>query len=585
LASLYEPGGGVPLWVDSAGRPTPNARNALTLLQDAAMDGLDPADYAATRLRNAAAALERAEQASTDDIADFDVTMGASMLRYLRHLRLGRVDPRTIGFKLDVPADRYDFVMRLRSAIDNGRIAEMAAELAPPLVQYRLLRNMLARYRSLATDRGLDRAPSFAGTLRPGDASDQLDLLYRRLLAFGDLTPEIPPTRPGALYAGPLVEGVKRFQMRHGLEADGIVGKATQAALQVPLAQRVRQIELALERLRWLPDLSNQRFVALNIPMFDLWAWDSIRPTGVPSFGMRAIVGRALSTETPVFVDEMRYVIFRPYWNVPRSILRNEILPMVERDSEYLRRQSMEIVRGPGDDARPVAATPENLTLLRQGKLRLRQRPGPQNALGLVKFVFPNNENVYLHGTPARELFGRTRRDFSHGCVRVEDPVALAEWVLNDQPTWTSEAILAAMSASTSRRVNLTRPIRLVLFYLTAIVMPQDGTMHFAEDIYRHDARLDRMLVQLAAGGSHPRSVSTGQVARRTTWFVVDPNSTVSSGFRPPMPITMRSLSSSAATWRIRTYGFPLATRAVARDAGIESGMSDSSRRAALASE
>jgi murein L,D-transpeptidase YcbB/YkuD len=501
LASLYEHNGEVPLWVDSAGRPTLNARSALMLLQSAAMDGLDPADYAAARLRNAAAALERAEQASTDDIADFDITMGASMLRYLRHLRLGQVDPRTIGFKLDAPVDRYDFVMRLRSAIDTGRITDMAAELAPPLVQYRLLRSMLARYRSLASDGGLQRAPSFAGTLRPGDASDDLDILYRRLLALGDLTSELPPVQQGGLYDGPLVEGVKRFQMRHGLEPDGLVGKATQAALQVPLALRVRQIELSLERLRWLPDLRNQRFVALNIPMFHLWAWNSIPPTGAPSFGMRAIVGRALSTETPVFVEEMRDVIFRPYWNVPRSILRNEILPMVDRDPDYLRRQSMEIVRGPGDDARPVAATPENLILLRQGKLRLRQRPGPENALGLVKFVFPSNENVYLHGTPAQELFARTRRDFSHGCVRVEDPLALAEWVLNDQPEWTREAILAAMSASTSRRVNLTRPIRLVVFYLTAVVMPQDGTMHFAQDIYLHDARLDRALAQSQAGG------------------------------------------------------------------------------------
>jgi L,D-transpeptidase YcbB len=505
LASLYEPDAHAPLWVDAAGAPTLNARHALALLEGATMDGLEPAEYAAAGLRDALITLLRPGRPSNDDIADFDVTMSASMLRYLRHLHLGRVDPRTIGFSLDVPADRHDFVMLLRSALGDQRIPETAAELAPPLAQYRLLRSMLARYRSLATDSDLEEVPRFAGPLRPGDPYEGLDVLYRRLLALGDLPSDTPAPREDALYGESLVDGVRRFQSRHGLESDGIVGTATQAALQVPLAWRVRQIELALERLRWLPDLGDQRFIGLNIPMFHLWAWDSTRPTGSPAFGMRAIVGRALSTQTPVFVEEMRYVVFRPYWNVPRSILRNEILPIVERDPDYLRRQHMEIVRGPGDDAQPVAATPENLALLRQGVLRLRQRPGPHNALGLVKFVFPNNENVYLHGTPAQELFARTRRDFSHGCVRVEDPASLAEWVLNDQPEWTRVRILAAMSAPVPRRVNLTRPIQVVLFYLTAAVMPEDGTIHFAEDIYRHDAKLDRALA-LAMSVRAPRS-------------------------------------------------------------------------------
>jgi murein L,D-transpeptidase YcbB/YkuD len=421
------------------------------------------------------------------------------MLRYMRHLHMGRVDPQTIGFRLDVPADQHDFVMLLRSAINEQRIPEMAAQLTPPVAEYRLLRNMLARYRSLATDRDLEPALSLAETLRPGDAYDGLDILYRRLIAFGDLASETPAPRQGAVYDGPLVEGMKRFQIRHGLEPDGVLGKATQAALQMPLAWRVRQIELALERLRWLPDLSDRRFIALNIPTFHLWAWDSSPPTEAPSFGMRAIVGRALSTQTPMFVEEMRYVIFRPYWNIPQSILRNEILPILERDLDYLRRQDMEIVRGHGDDAQPVAAITEHLAMLRRGVLRLRQRPGPQNALGLVKFVFPNNENVYLHDTPAQELFAQTRRDFSHGCVRVEDPVSLAEWVLSEQREWTRERILAAMSAPTSRRVNLTRPIQVVLFYLTAVVMLEDGTMRFAEDIYRHDTRLDRALAERAS--------------------------------------------------------------------------------------
>lgn len=187
-------------------------------------------------------------------------------------------------------------------------------------------------------------------------------------------------------------------------------------------------------------------------------------------------------------------MIFRPYWNVPRSIVRSEILPALERDLRYLDRHDMEMVRGPGDDASPVAATTANVARLRQGTLRLRQRPGPQNALGLVKFVFPNDANVYIHGTPAQALFARDRRDFSHGCVRVEEPAALAAWVLQGQPEWTRERIAAAMHGPAPLPVPLAQPIQVVLFYLTAAVMPGDGTIHFAEDIYRHDARLDRAL-------------------------------------------------------------------------------------------
>ena len=215
---------------------------------------------------------------------------------------------------------------------------------------------------------------------------------------------------------------------------------------------------------------------------------------GAPSAGMGVIVGRALNTRTPVFVEEMPYIIFRPYWNVPRSIARQEIVPALQRDPAYLRREDMEIVSGQGDDARVVALSAESIALLRQGTLRVRQRPGPKNSLGSVKFVFPNDDNVYLHGTPALQLFSRSRRDFSHGCVRVEDPVALAAWALKDQPEWTQERILAAMNANRPLQVNLPRPIQVILFYVTAVV--EDGTMRFAEDIYGHDAKLDRALAR-----------------------------------------------------------------------------------------
>jgi murein L,D-transpeptidase YcbB/YkuD len=493
--ALYEPRGHAPLWIDPTGRLRSSAREALAILGDAAADGLDSSDYDVVRLERLTARIDRATLPRAEDVAACDLELSAAMLRYVRHLRSGRVDPRTIGFTSHALTRGDDFPVKLRAALADNRLADAVEALAPPFVQYRALRAMLARYRRLAADPSLELRPAISGTLHPGESDAGLPSLGRRLEALGDLRSDA--VSPGThIYEGALVEAVKRFQIRHGLEPDGVLGRMTLAALHIPLARRVRQIELALERLRWLPDLGDRRFLALNIPMFHIWVWDSIPPTGEPAFGMRAIVGRALSTETPVFIQEMRSVIFRPYWNVPRSILLDEILPLVGRDPEYLNRQDMEIVRGPGDEAQPVAADAATLGLLKQGALRLRQRPGPQNALGLVKFVFDNEENVYLHGSPAQELFSRARRDFSHGCVRVEDPVALAQWVLKERPEWTRDAILAAMAADGSQSVSLPRPILVILFYTTAAVMPEDGAVRFADDIYGHDARLDRALAR-----------------------------------------------------------------------------------------
>ena len=499
LTALYETAAFTPLWLDVSGRASGNARDALTLLRGAAKEGLDPDDYGASRLDRLAAALDATSAPQVPETAEFDVGLSANTLRYFHQLHAGRVDPRAIGFRMTVPADDHDFAAVLRSALANHRITEAAAELTPSLALYRALRGMLVRYRSLAADTALDSPPATVTAVRPGQPYKELATLHRWLIALGDLPADGPTSSPLSTYDGSIVDGVKRFQVRHGLEPDGVLGSATQAALQVPLAWRVRQIELALERLRWLPHLGAERFLAVNIPMFHLWGWDSIPADGAPSFGMGVIVGRALDTKTPVFVEEMRYLIFRPYWNIPASITRHEVLPALARDPDYLRRHDMEVVAGPGDDARPVALTRDTLTQLRQGRLRVRQRPGLQNALGLVKFVFPNDDNVYLHGTPAPQLFSRPRRDLSHGCVRVEDPVTLAEWVLEGQDEWTRVRILAAMSANQPRRVNLVRPIQVILFYMTAVVLPEDGTIHFADDIYHHDTALDEALTQGSA--------------------------------------------------------------------------------------
>ncbi|MCW7540908.1 L,D-transpeptidase family protein [Aquabacterium sp. A7-Y] len=492
LQRLYRPDGYRLRWLDASGRPSLEASEALALLGAARSEGLAPEDYHAEALGRGTENLMTAP--APDRLATWDLELSLGMLRYLRHLHFGRVAAKSLGFRLPSRDHEHDFAALLDTALRERRLGAAVAGMAPPLWQYRQLRSVLAHYRTIVAEAADESLPS-SPPVRPGDRYADAAVLQRRLRLLGDLAPTPSEGPPTQVYEPTLVEAVKRFQARHGLATDGVLGRTTQAALNVPLATRVRQIELALERLRWLPHLGARPFIAVNIPMFRLWASPSPATSEPPPLEMGVIVGRALKTQTPIFTEEMRYLIFRPYWNVPASILRQEILPALQRDPAYLARHQMELVAGSGDTAPAVETTPEHLALLRQGRLRVRQRPGPANSLGLVKFIFPNDHNVYLHGTPAQGLFARDRRDFSHGCIRLEDPVRLAEWVLRDETgAWTRERIRAAMTGSASLRVDLKQPVPVIVYYVTAIIDPKDGRPHFADDLYGHDRRLERLM-------------------------------------------------------------------------------------------
>ena len=493
LQRLYQTSGYTPLWVSRSGELRQSGREALNRLRNADSEGLRPNDYFADALDSLSRSVS--EQKLRDDaaaVARLDAGLSLAVLEYLRHIHLGRVTPRAVGYSIEALPEQHDFVALLEAVVRDGSLDEIVRELEPPLEQYRLARAALREYRKRQEDSLLAQPLRIAVPLKPGDTTASISALAHRLMATGDLTDETGGT---VRYEGALVEAVRRFQARHGLAPDSVLGKATLDELNIPVSWRVHQLELSLERLRWLRDLPDAPFLLVNIPMFELTAWSSPMASGPPAFRTGVIVGKALDTETPVFVEEMQYVIFQPFWNIPPSITRTETIPAIERDREYLRKNNMEIVRGQGDDADPVELSGGTLEKLARGELRVRQRPGPLNALGPVKFVFPNNQNIYLHGTPAEQLFDRTRRDFSHGCVRVEDPTSLAEWVLSGQPEWTRDRIVEAMTAPgrISRRVNLLRPLTVVLYYTTASV-EADGTVRFARDIYKHDPDLDRAL-------------------------------------------------------------------------------------------
>ena len=487
VSRFYATAGG-PAWTVESGALGQDGRRVLEVLRAASRHGLDPS---ACLTPGVAAAIEGADGAGRRVAREAAVTLAT--LRYARHLHLGRVDPRQLGARFPTWDEPHDFASLIARARARGRVVEDLEALAPPWPVYRALVEALGRYRGLATQ-PLPAMPLPEVSVKAGATWAGLDAVRARLRAFGDLAPADGGSGPA--YDAATAAAVSRFQARHGLEPDGVLGRRTAAALQVSPGQRAAQIELALERLRWVPDLGTRRVIAVNIPMFQLAMWEAGRLREPPARVMKVIVGEAVRTETPVFLETLSHVIFRPYWNVPVSIVQNEVLPALRRDARYLERQRMELLRGPGDDAPVVPADAAGVAALAEGAVRLRQRPGPANALGLVKFVFPNRESVYMHGTPTPALFARDRRDFSHGCIRVEDPAGLAAWVLGGVSGWSPDRIADAMQGADNTRVDVAAPIDVVLFYLTAAADPA-GAVHFADDIYGHDRALAAALSAL----------------------------------------------------------------------------------------
>jgi murein L,D-transpeptidase YcbB/YkuD len=487
MEGLYEPGGYGLLWFEG-GMPTSQARAAVVALLGADAHALDPEDYEAGRLQELLIDIEGGREVDGSELALVDAAISVSFLRFLSDLHIGRVNPQNLSFGFNVEDRKLDLAAVVRAAIQNGEIAETVARVEPKFPQYDRMQEVLAEYRELTT-RDLPRIPDGA-TVHPGDEYAAAGDLRTLLIALRDLSADAQAA--GAAYDGELVRAVERFQTRHGLDPDGVIGKATFEELNTPIADRAGQIELAIERLRWLPDVLDAPLAVVNVPAFELWVLDPTHPDDRIALEMRVVVGKAVSKQTPAFRGDMRYVEMSPYWNVPYSIAVNEVLPALKKDPGYLDSHNMEIVREFGPNATALPLTEENVTAIRAGKANIRQRPGGRNSLGPAKFIFPNAEAIYFHGTPATQLFARTRRDFSHGCIRLEDPQAMAEWVLRDQPDWTSERIGEAMSKNRPTRVNLTSPLPVIIFYTT--VLADDEQPRFYDDIYGHDRALDAAL-------------------------------------------------------------------------------------------
>jgi murein L,D-transpeptidase YcbB/YkuD len=480
-------------WVKGM-EPTAQAQQVIALLLKAEQEGLSAEDYDGPRWSDRLAKLKPATlQPSEADAVRFDVALTVCVMRYISDLHIGKVNPKHFDFGLDVEAKKHDLPEFLKEDVVNATdLTGILAKVEPPYPGYQRTIQALHTYLEFAKEYEGKSFPAIQKTIAPGDSYPGVPQLIRLLRLVGDLPSEANVPADETVYQAPLVDAVKSFQRRHGRAPDGRLTTQTLADLNVPLTRRVRQMQLTLERWRWLPVGLQSAPIVANIPEFRLRAYDENYKVAL---SMNVVVGKAYDHNTPVFSDTMQYVVFRPYWGVPYSIAKAEFLPRIASDPDYLAKKGFEVVNGRQEVVTSGTVTSDILAQLRAGKLFIRQTPGPKNSLGLVKFIFPNSYSVYMHDTPAQEFFAKSRRDFSHGCIRLEKPADLAAWVLRDNPGWTMDRVRAAMNGSPNQQVNLAHPIPVLIVYGTVIVT-EDELVHFYDDIYGHDAALEKVLAK-----------------------------------------------------------------------------------------
>jgi murein L,D-transpeptidase YcbB/YkuD len=502
------------------GKPTGAAMELLQLYKDAAAKGLNPEDYDADaagegrwagRLKQLAEIAKKKDDsdAAQDAVATFDVAMTISAMRYFEDLHVGRVNPQALNFDIDTPQKRAAFDVETLlndKVVDAGDVAQVAESVEPVNPMYKATEQALAMYRTLAMEQGAAPSaalPALASGAKPvgvGGEYKAVPQLWARLqfegdAAAGDAGDEA--TKIPQSYNAEVAAAVKHYQGRHGLQNDGKLGQGTIESLNVPMSVRVQQLNDSLERWRWLPDNYMQPRVLANLPEFMLRAYE---PDHTLAFKMKVIDGEVKGNHyTPMFVRLMRYVVFRPYWNLPPSIIKKEIVPHLEKSGlGYLAANDYQVYKNDGTVV--TSFTVHDIDHLRYN---VRQMPGPKNSLGLVKFLFPNEYDVYMHSTPELYLFGLYKRDRSHGCVRLQHADQMALWVMHgDQADpdaengWDADKIDVAMTGDLNNKTfNLKTPLPVVIGYFTA--MPdEDGTTHFFNDLYGYDKDLNAALAK-----------------------------------------------------------------------------------------
>lgn len=491
IPTFYQERNYAPVWFGIEGLH-PAARVLVQTIREVEQEGLIPSDYHLKAIEKLMAELPVGrfppDESKAEKWGDLDLILTDAYLLLGSHLSGGRINPQNLHADWLISPRSYDMLAVLNATAGTGQMINTLYRLRPVHAGYTKLLAALHPMRLLKAQGGW---PRFEGkrTLRPGDVDPRVFTLRRRMTVSNDLKNSGPPEQPD-LYDQNLVSAVKAFQSRHGLAPDGVVGRKTRQAMNVTATQRIRQIELNLERWRWLPRYLGDRYIIVNTAAFFLRVMENNKKV----MEMKVVVGRP-ARQSPAFSATMTYMVFNPYWNVPRTIAVEDILPKLAHGVDYLIDQDIKVFSGWGEDARELDPLEINWSSYtgRNFPLRLRQEPGKKNALGQIKFMFPNKFAVYLHDTPQRSLFDEFQRDLSSGCIRVEDARSLAAYLLSDNPGWSRERLLEALETGSRRVVYVSKPITIHLNYMTAWV-DEKGHLQFREDIYRRDRRLDYAL-------------------------------------------------------------------------------------------
>lgn len=474
LPRIYEAREFEPTWRSQA-----QIDSLLETIDDSYREGLDPRDYNVDAVRAARAAFANVDALAADDRAALDVMLTDSVIRLGYHLRFGKVDPFALNPNWNLTQDLMgrDPAVTIQRAIDAPSMPEFADAAIPRVFLYRRFIDALTEYRKLAAAGGWPALPA-GSTLKPGMTDARVPMLAARLAITGDVDARAAKSATTS-YSGDVVTGVEHFQARHGLTADGALGPATLAALNVPVEARIEQLRANLERARWVFYDPESEFLAVNIAGFELY----LVRRGEVVWRTRVQVGKPYRS-TPIFASTLSYLVFNPTWTVPPTILRQDFLPQLVQDPSYLAKRDIDVLDRNGA---LVKQDTIDWSSSRNLPYQLVQRPGPTNALGRVKFMFPNEHFVYLHDTPSKDLFAKDSRAFSSGCIRVENPLELAQMVLGEK--WDRAQIDALLAAGRTKTVFLDKPIGVKLLYWTAEV---DGTgrVSFFPDVYSRDKPL-----------------------------------------------------------------------------------------------
>jgi murein L,D-transpeptidase YcbB/YkuD len=479
VARYYEAEQFQPRWQDPA-----RLDQLIAAISDLQYDGLDPADYHVEALQSFRTDLRSGKALPSTDQADLEVLATDATMLSLYHLYLGKVDPEKLSPEWNYaarPVDRERGFERFRQALASGQIRETFERARPQHPWYQRGRERLKEYRALQAAGGWS-AISGGPTLKPGMNDPRIPALRNRLRVTHDLHSDTPETYPPSqVYDAELEAAVKRFQERHGLTADAAVGPGTLATLNVPVAARIDQIRINLERARWVMHEIAGEFVLVDVAGFDVSYFRDDQPV----WTSKVIVGRPYR-ETPIFKSKITYVVFNPTWTIPPGILVKDKLPVIKRDPGYLKRNNIRVIDSSGREVNPYSVNWGRYSARNLPPYQLRQDPGDDNALGLVKIMFPNPYLVYLHDTPTKSLFDKDERTFSSGCIRVQKAFELAELVLNDPARWNPATMQDVVASKKMQTVNLAKPVPVMILYWTSQPTP-DGQVIFRQDVYNRD--------------------------------------------------------------------------------------------------